>query len=54
MNEPSKKDAIVPTRTTRHRFKGFCSKPVLGEVAPQPPILEKKLKPIEGDQLSLI
>jgi len=53
MNEPNSKDAIVPTKSTRSRFNGYCSQAVRGNVAPQPPIVEK-LKPIEGDQLKLL
>lgn len=56
MSEPPSKDAIALTKSTRSRFKGYCSKPVLGEVAPQPPIRERKpkLEPIQGEQLTFL
>ena len=55
-HEPPSKDAIASTKSTRSRFKGYCSKPVKEEVAPQPPINERKLKllPIQGEQLDFL
>ncbi len=55
-NEPDSKDAIISTKSTRHRPRGWHAPPKLGEVAPQPPIRERKpkLKPIEGEQLTFL
>jgi len=53
-NEPSSKDAIASTKTTRYRLRGWSAPPKLEDVLPQPSLREVKPLPIQNDQLKFL